>query len=383
MIEYSALSISYRGESTARIKLALSIFVDEIRARSDVEVARVPDGGTSTVTVVLDSDLDRLEGTLRDELLELAAPRPEGYRIATSGSSIGVSGADERGILYGLGRLLRRLEIREQSVTLPGAVRLSSSPYCSLRGHQLGYRPKTNAYDMWTKDHFRQYIRDLAFFGANAIELLPPRTDDEPRTPEMLYDQLEMMAWLSGEIHGLGLDVWIWYPNMSEDFSLQETLKAESAERDEVFSRLPRIDVVMIPGGDPGDQEPADLFEWGRIQSEILRKHHPDAKLWISGQIFDATPAWQGAFFRELGKEPDWLGGALPRALGKGRPGAVPGQRTAALPDPEIPGHHPFAELPVPGSRLGPRLGGHTRARVLQPSATGSQGDPQCVRELC
>ena len=322
MIEYSRLSVSHRGEKTPLIDQALGVFVDEIQRRSDVEVIVAAEGELPDITVVLDTDTGMVDGELRDELLGLPSPRSEGYRIATSGSSIAVSGADERGILYGLGRLLRRFEIRRGGLVLPRALRLSSSPYCSLRGHQLGYRPKTNAYDMWTKDHFRQYIRDLAIFGANSIELLPPRTDDEPKTPEMLYDPLEMMAWLSAEAGDLGLDVWIWYPNMSEDFSLEETLARESEEREEVFSRLPSIHAVMIPGGDPGNQEPSVLFEWGRIQSGILKKHHPEAELWISGQIFDATPAWQGAFFRELGREPEWLGGLCHGPWVKGDPAA-------------------------------------------------------------
>ena len=132
---------------------------------------------------------------------------------------------------------------------------------------------------MWSKDQYRHYIVDLALFGANAIELMPPRTDDEPRTPEMLYDQLEMMSWLSGQIHDLGLDLWIWYPNMAEDYSDSETLAAEKAERREVFSALAHVDAVMIPGGDPGHQDPSVLFAWGKIQAELLRERHPDAEL--------------------------------------------------------------------------------------------------------
>jgi hypothetical protein len=309
VIKYNALTVCLAGRRTPRATAALEIFCSEIRRRSDAGISETNLDDNPDLIVVFENDLELVPSELRRELIQLIPPGSEGYRVATSGSAIAVSGTDERGILYGLGKLLRHLEIRRDLVTLPRPLRISSTPEQSLRGHQLGYRPTTNAYDMWTKDHFRQYIRDLAFFGTNAIELLPPRTDDESSTPEMLYDQLEMMSWLSKEIHSLGLDVWIWYPNMSNNFSLPETIAFESAEREEIFGALPHVDVVMTPGGDPGDQEPSVLFEWGRIQSEILKKHHPDAELWISGQIFDATPAWQGAFFKELGKEPEWLGG--------------------------------------------------------------------------
>ena len=51
------------------------------------------------------------------------------------------------------------------------------------------------------------------------------------------------------------------------------------------------------------------LFEWGRVHAGILRKHHAEAGLWITAQISDATPSWRGAFFQELGNEPEWLTG--------------------------------------------------------------------------
>ena len=311
----------YSNKTSPVIEKALSILAEEIGRRSEVVVERMtsaPLCDTPAVIVTQEEYLPTLgverplHKAILSEIKALPEPGKEGYRIATlSGlhSPIVVSGVGERGVLYGLGKLLRKLEIRTESVFLPSALRLSSTPKATLRGHQLGYRPKTNAYDMWSKDHYRQYIRELALFGANAIELLPPRTDDEPYTDQMLYDQLEMMSWLSDEIHTLGLDVWIWYPNMSDDFSLPRTIEEESTERKKVFSSLPYINAVLMPGGDPGSLEPSTLFEWGRIQSEILKDYHPEAKLWISAQIFNATPAWEGAFFEELGKEPQWLGG--------------------------------------------------------------------------
>jgi len=320
-LNFEKLRIWHHGKENVRIQKALSVFSEEIGKRSSVLVERLtaaPDSVTQAVIVTLEEYLPTLgvQRSLLEAVLSetnaLPEPGKEGYRLVSLPGytpSVVVSGADERGVLYGLGKFLRKLEMRRESVILPGPCRLSSTPKATLRGHQLGYRPKTNAYDMWSKDHYRRYIRELALFGANAIELVPPRTDDEKRTDQMLYDQLEMMSWLSDEIHSLGLDVWIWYPNMSGDLSDAKAIEKESAEREEIFSAVPHIDAVLVPGGDPGAQAPSTLFEWGRIQSEILKRHHPGAQLWISAQIFNAAPAWQGAFFEELGKEPQWLGG--------------------------------------------------------------------------
>ncbi len=48
----------------------------------------------------------------------------------------------------------------------------------------MGYRPKNNTLDAWEPAQFEQYIRELAFFGADSIEILPPRTDDELTVPD-------------------------------------------------------------------------------------------------------------------------------------------------------------------------------------------------------
>ena len=81
--------------------------------------------------------------------------RPETYAIHAgsdgSGRWITVAGSDERGVLFGVGQLLRLIDFGRQEATIDhGRLPIHSSPKYPLRGHQLGYRPKTNAYDAWT-----------------------------------------------------------------------------------------------------------------------------------------------------------------------------------------------------------------------------------------
>ena len=99
-----------------------------------------------------------------------------------------------------------------------------------LRGHQLGYRPKTNSYDAWTVPMWEQYIRDLAVFGTNAIELIPPRSDDADDSPHFPLPQMRMMAEMSRIANEYGLDVWIWYPALDKDYSDPKTVESR-AER--------------------------------------------------------------------------------------------------------------------------------------------------------
>ena len=94
-----------------------------------------------------------------------------------------VAGNDARGVLFGVGRLLRGLRMTPGKVALPDGLNLTSAPRYPLRGHQLGYRPKTNSYDAWDLPQWERYIRELAVFGTNAIELIPPRSDDDADSP--------------------------------------------------------------------------------------------------------------------------------------------------------------------------------------------------------
>jgi hypothetical protein len=54
---------------------------------------------------------------------------------------------------------------------LPSALRISSAPRYPIRGHQLGNRDVNNTYEAWTSSS-TAYIRDLALFGANSIEII-------------------------------------------------------------------------------------------------------------------------------------------------------------------------------------------------------------------
>ena len=128
-----------------------------------------------------------------------------------------VAGNDSRGVLFGIGRLLQELRMyREKSRQVPGHVRLpadfeiTTAPQYPLRGHQFGYRPKVNSYDGWTPDIWEQYIRDLAVFGTNAYEMMPPRTDDDADSPHFPLPQIEMMAIISrdpGQVRPRRLDL--------------------------------------------------------------------------------------------------------------------------------------------------------------------------------
>ncbi|HMC60069.1 MAG TPA: hypothetical protein VKJ01_12820, partial [Candidatus Solibacter sp.] len=220
-----------------------------------------------------------------------------------------VVGNDERGVLFGVGGLLRALEMRRDSVTLPAALNIATAPKYALRGHQLGYRPKTNSYDGWSVPLWESYIRDLAVFGANAIELIPPRSDDAPDSPHFPLPPMQMMVEMSRLAQEYGLQCWIWYPAMDRDYDNPATVQAALAEWGEVFRQLPRIDAVFVPGGDPGHTEPRYLLALLEKQTANLKKYHPNAAMWVSPQGFNSP--WMEQFFGLMDQQPAWLTGIV------------------------------------------------------------------------
>jgi hypothetical protein len=233
----------------------------------------------------------------------------EGYSIRTDTTGITISGNDARGVLFGIGHLLRSLEYSRRKVELPAALNVTTAPKYPLRGHQLGYRPKTNSYDAWTPAMWEQYIRDLAIFGTNAIELIPPRSDDDDDSPHFPLPPMQMMTEMSRIADSYGLDVWVWYPAMDKDYGDPKTVDSALKEWEEVFRKLPRIDAVFVPGGDPGHTQPKHLMALLEKQTAVLRKHHPKATMWVSPQSFSAD--WMEEFFGILKKEPAWLAGVV------------------------------------------------------------------------
>lgn len=240
----------------------------------------------------------------------------EGYQLTTLGGAgsaapvIVIAGRDARGVLFGVGHLLRTLHLGPARAGLMAPLNLTTSPCYALRGHQLAYRPKPNSYSGWDLPQWERYIRELTVFGCNAIELLPPRTDDAADSPHFPRPQIDMMIGMSRLAADYGLDVWIWYPALDEDYGKPETVEFALREWAEVFRALPRIDAVLVPGGDLGHTPPRLMFPLLEKQTSSLRSFHPKATMWLSPQGFNHED--MDYFIDYLtDKKPAWLAGAV------------------------------------------------------------------------
>lgn len=316
---------------------AVTMLLEEVAKRSQVqwtEATRWPTNGKPAIALGLSSAWSQFAGPrATNAVVPLGTPAlaPEGFSLRvesgnTPNPGVLIAGHDPRGVLYGVGYLLRQLRMERGRVHVPDSLALTTAPKYPLRGHQLGYRPKTHSYDAWDLPQWDQYIRDLVVFGINAIELIPPRSDDDADSPHFPRPPLEMMAGMSRLADDYGLDVWVWYPALDADYTKAATMELALREWRNVFEKLPRLDAVFVPGGDPGHTPPRALMDLLAAQTISLRQVHPKAQMWMSPQGF--TKPWLDEFFAILhDDDTDFLSGLV---YGPQVHGSLPELRAAA-----------------------------------------------------
>ena len=317
LIDISQATVVTPAKLSLQERTAVRVLIEEVQKRTNVRMPVATTWPADSVPVIAVGPLQTSATWAAPGLRKAgtpAAPGREGYRLVVDTAGRGaptvlVLGADTRGMLFGVGRLLREMRLDRGSVRVTAGISLISSPHVALRGHQLGYRPKTNAYDAWDVAMWEQYIRDLAIFGSNAIELIPPRSDDAAESPHFPLPQIDMMVEMSRLADEYSQDVWIWYPALDKDYGDPTQVEFALKEWGEVFAKLPRIDAIFVPGGDPGHTQPKHLMALLERQTASLRKHHPKAEMWVSPQGF--TKAWMDEFYGILATEPTWLAGLV------------------------------------------------------------------------
>jgi hypothetical protein len=314
-IDFSDAAIFISENDNIHLRKAAQVLQEEIDKRSGLKLPvtfKKPPENRKAITICIESRISNLPDNIRSAMQILPETGKEGFKIIMNDeSSVIIAGNDEAGALYGAGWLLRKMEIRDNKVLIPYKFNISSSPTYPIRGHQLGYRPKTNAYDAWSVGQYDSYIRDLVVFGVNSIEIMPPRTDDDLTSIHMKLPAMKMITEQSRICMEYGLNVWMWYPNMGSDYITPDSVKKELEERENVFRVLPKLDALFVPAGDPGELDPDILFDWLGKVAVVLHKYHPNAKIWVSPQAFKPGKEWYSSFYRNVNKQNDWFGGIV------------------------------------------------------------------------
>ena len=290
---------------------AAEILQEEIEKRSGITWDKITSWSKAkktTVALVLSSTkrLDNVHVPARNDK-SLPEWQPEGFRLVFNENVLWIIGADSRAVIYGIGELLRTAEIQSKRVIIDDQLNFSSSPAYSIRGHQLGYRNTANSYDAWSVDQYDQYIRELALFGTNAVENIPPVKKD--LSPHFKVSREEMNVKMSEICDKYDIDYWVWTPAVVDlkdaDFRAKE-LDFHEAN----YKNVPRLDNIFFPGGDPGHNHPREVMPFLKSLHARLIKYHPEAGIWISLQGFSQE---QIDYFYQYLKEhePNWLRGVV------------------------------------------------------------------------
>ena len=307
-----AVVVTRPGQLPAAEAVASRVLVEEVARRSGItwKMASEWPGGDGPVIA-----LTVAEGPspwMAQAGGSQPAAKPESFAISVLAGAgqrtvVVVRGRDGRGVLFGVGRLLRSLELGQGKTRLGAGFGVSESPDVPIRGHQIGYRARANSWDAWTVAQFDQHFRELAIFGANCIENIP--FEDNDPSPHFKLPREEMNQRIAGLCDQYDLDHWVWVP---VQVALPNApLEAAFLQRQEAFYKAcKRLDAVFVPGGDPGDNHAKELLPFLEKMAATLAKHHPRAKVWLSLQGF--KPLDVDHFYAYVdAKNPAWLGGVV------------------------------------------------------------------------
>ncbi|MCQ2479497.1 MAG: hypothetical protein MJ120_02560, partial [Clostridia bacterium] len=275
--------ISAKGEVALK---GAELFADEMKKRTAVDF-------------LINEDSDAVF------YFEISDPSDcESFEISEKDGGIVFTAHRLRGLIYAYSMFLRKAVFSDGKIELVKDICGEYSPEMPVRGHQIGYRDANNTYDLWDAQQYRRYFLDIMAFGANIYEGIPG--GDDEKNSFMAMSGNEMLAVSSEICKELDLDMCSWHP---EEKSRDDETAVRLAV--EAYSALVKLDCLFVPGGDPGDLMPCELFERCRKIKEAVKEYHPNLKMWISAQAPHEYEDWGEKFAEEIKKCPDFLEGII------------------------------------------------------------------------
>src|SRR5215472_402768 len=104
-------------------------------------------------------------------------------------------------------------------VVLPGPMEVVTAPKYQLRWPSTGLPSQDECLRCLERFDVGPVLQRPAGFGTNAIELIPPRSDDKPNSALFPLPPMQMPVEMSRLADAYGLDVWIWYSASDSAYS--------------------------------------------------------------------------------------------------------------------------------------------------------------------
>ncbi len=256
----------------------------------------------------------------------------EGYSIRTKRrDEIEVAGNDERGLLYGLGKLLHTSRFSSEGFS-PGAWRGQSVPACTVRGVYFATH-FNNFYEAAPVEELQAYIEDLALWGINSIGFNFPQWQYESFDDPAARKNIERIRAMMKVARNVGMRVGLleaenqgfksappelrnvlfpdkWRRRGHLGTSLCPSKPGGRAYLMDFWNRLidqfrdPGLDFIIYWPYDEGGCGCEQCWPWGARGhlelscdiSELARLKFPGCKFILSTWMYDTPPAgeWEG-----------------------------------------------------------------------------------------
>ncbi len=270
----------------------------------------IPDNHAKLTRLFEDNRIPKLTGL---------APGPEGFLLSQlNKSSLIAAGIDDRGCLYAVGEILRRVNYEKDHILVPSDLIVRTAPAFEIRGTQFGQSGVAKRLAKvrdWTEEETERVILDYALAGANIFSVKSGAMFDFIKSYGLMTQggfgantapEIKNTEWIASESIGRTGYVCPSVP-AARDFMLKKC---------EAFAKSsPTYDLLKFHGGDGGGCE-CDLCDpYGLTfiklvaeMAEIIHKYHPETRIYFTNQKFDNAD--DQAIFSYLQEKPrEWLWG--------------------------------------------------------------------------
>ncbi|MEZ6048778.1 MAG: hypothetical protein R3C11_25005 [Planctomycetaceae bacterium] len=262
----------------------------------------------------------------------------EGFVPVQNGNESHIIGVDMRGVLYGVGELLRQMTFLPESVDVPDNLEIRTAPAFEVRGTGVsqGYTiTELTGSREWTEEEWQRAVIGYALAGANTFSVGYGASESDPKYQFLRRLGLKILLSLN-PTQGSGEPEWEAKEAIGRTgylcLSIPEAREHKLMMEEQRWSKLPHVDYIRMKSGDGGGCECEKCQPYGAVYIEmchaiakIIKKHQPEAEIFVLNQKLDNEGDL--AIFEYLRENPGpWLR-AIAVGPGSNAMGWMPGRR--------------------------------------------------------
>ncbi len=250
-------------------------------------------------------------------------PGPEGfllYRSPELGDGVVIAaGADDRGVVYAVGEILRQMDQDDSGFDFPLHVDVRTAPAFEIRGTQFdqgGKMVQLTGVKHWTFKEQKRVILDYMLAGANTFEVGAGLKTDDPLYQLFRDFDIKTIVHYSANA-GSGKPEWHARESIGRTGylcpSIPEGREALLQKCENTFKNSVTFDYIRFPAGDGGGCECNKCDPYGRTlmllcedYAKIIHRYHPSTQIFVTNQKLDNDDDL--AIFNYLNEKPrPWL----------------------------------------------------------------------------